>query len=57
MLGSVCVCMRTMEKYGSLVVFEKEHEIITAETNDNDYIYAHILKLLLKALHLPNRIH
>jgi len=42
MPGSVCLCMRTMEECGLLVVFRKEHKIITIEINDNDYIYIHI---------------
>jgi hypothetical protein len=48
MSGSVCVFMRTVEKCDSLARFEKQHEIITAETNDNYYIYVHTLKLLLR---------
>jgi hypothetical protein len=52
MYGSACVCMRTVKESGSLAVFKKEYYVVTAETNDSDYIYIHIFKSLLKARHL-----
>jgi hypothetical protein len=57
MFGSVCVCVRTMEECDSLVVFKKEPKTVTAATDENDFLYIHIFKLLLKPRHLTNRVH